>query len=83
VRVASGTLKASYSSPSEKRNTLGDNNVQASSRLTFGSRSSSRTGSNGSMEEYSDSSTQAYSSARGLPWFQRIIEAVGVAKQAI
>jgi serine/arginine repetitive matrix protein 2 len=61
VRVASGTLKASYSSLStEKRSALGDNN--ASSPLTFGSRSSSRAGSSGSMEEYSGGSlTPAYS----------------------
>ena len=50
VRVASGTLKASFSSlSSEKR---GDTNVHAPS-LSLGSRSSSRTGSKGSMEEYS------------------------------
>ena len=52
VRVASGTLKASFSSlSSEKR---GDNN--ASSPLMFGSHSSSRSGSKGSMDEYSGGS---------------------------
>jgi serine/arginine repetitive matrix protein 2 len=50
VRVPSGTLKASFSSlSSEKRD---DNNVHP----TFGSRSSSRAGSKGSMEEYSGGS---------------------------
>jgi serine/arginine repetitive matrix protein 2 len=53
VRVPSGTLKASYSSLAEKRSALGDNNVLAASALTFGSRSSSRAGSKGSMDEYS------------------------------
>jgi serine/arginine repetitive matrix protein 2 len=52
-RVASGTLKASYSSlSSEKR---GDNIVHLPS-LVFGSRSSSRAGSKGSMEELSGGS---------------------------
>jgi serine/arginine repetitive matrix protein 2 len=52
-RVASGTLKASYSSvSSEKR---GDNNVHVPS-LVFESRSSSRAGSKGSMEELSGGS---------------------------
>jgi serine/arginine repetitive matrix protein 2 len=57
VRVASGTLKTSHSSLSaEKRGALGDNNVQAPSSLTFGSRSSSRAGSKGSMDEFSGGS---------------------------
>ena len=65
VRVASGTLKASYSSLStEKRDALGDNN--ASSPLTFGSRSSSRAGSKGSMEDYSSGSL--------TPVFKRILD---------
>ena len=52
VRVASGTLKASFSSLSnEKRGALGDNNT--SSPLTFESCSSSHAGSKGSMEDYS------------------------------
>ena len=52
VRVASGTLKASFSSlASEKR---GDNAQVLS--LSFGSRSSSRAGSKGSVEEYSGGS---------------------------
>jgi len=71
VRVASGTLKASFSSlSSEKR---GENNVHAPS-LTFGSRSSSRAGSKGSMEEYSGGSLtpvfkriQDQERRRGLP----------------
>ena len=50
VRVASGTLKASYSSLSSEKQS--DNKVHAPS-LSFGSRSSSRAGSKGSMEEYS------------------------------
>jgi serine/arginine repetitive matrix protein 2 len=49
VRVASGTLKASFSSLSSEKN--GKNNAHAPS-LKFGSRSSSRAGSKGSMEEY-------------------------------
>ena len=64
VRTASGTLKTSQSSlTSEKR---GDNNVRAPSSLTFGSCSSSRAGSKGSVEEFSGGSL--------TPVFKRIHE---------
>ena len=54
VRTVSGTLKASQSSlTADKR---GDNDVRTPSSLTFESRSSSRGGSKGSMDEFSGGS---------------------------
>ena len=56
VRTVSGTLRASQSSLMEKRGAVGDIDIRAPSALTFGSRSSSRAGSKGSVDEYSGGS---------------------------